>query len=615
MSDVRRVFPWSFAATILLLLVWSAPARAQTSLPVVQANDNRRVAGVETSGVVAVRLVAREGAWSPDGPDYAALPIHAFAEEAGPLMVPGPLLRVQAGTTLAVSIRNATAGPLEVHGLYTRPAAADVPLTVPAGETRTARFAAGAPGTYFYWAAAPGILLNQRQGIDSQLSGAFLVDAPGASTNDRVLVLGEVAAAETPETRGGVFVINGVAWPNTEHFDAEVGRTFVWRWINPTFGGHPLHLHGAYFKVTAAGTLLEDHTYTPEEQREVVTELVESAGTARMEMTPERPGNWLFHCHISAHMSGAGRGEPLHPPEMSDGHAEMMGGMVLGITVTGEDPGAEAILPERRITMRIEDVPDVFGPNRPGIGVAFQTEGQAPVPRSTPGPPLLLTRGQPVRILIENRMQEPTAVHWHGMELESYYDGVPGFSGTAGSATPPIPPGERFEARFTPPRSGTFIYHTHMSEAQLPGGLYGAMIVSDRDQPFTPATDKIVLVGVLGSADLEGAVINGEKLHIYQGLRVGVPYRFRLINITANNGGFKAALTSEGASVEWTPVAKDGADLPLAQQIPRTALWQALSVGETYDFEWVPSAPGTYWLEIRTFVGRWAAQARVNVVP
>jgi FtsP/CotA-like multicopper oxidase with cupredoxin domain len=47
-----------------------------------------------------------------------------------------------------------------------------------------------------------------------------------------------------------------------------------------------------------------------------------------------------------------------------------------------------------------------------------------------------------------------TAIHWHGIELDSYFDGVPGWGGTAGSVTPPIAAGQRFTAKFTPPRAG-----------------------------------------------------------------------------------------------------------------------------------------------------------------
>ena len=97
-------------------------------------------------------------------------------------------------------------------------------------------------------------------------------------------------------------------------------------------------------------------------------------------------------------------------------------------------------------------------------------------------------------------------MHWHGMELDSYYDGVHGWSGAGARVTPIIKPGATFVVRFTPPRTGTFIYHTHLHDhRQLPAGLYGALLVVDPgiETSFDPATDHVFVIGgggfVLGS--------------------------------------------------------------------------------------------------------------------
>ena len=36
---------------------------------------------------------------------------------------------------------------------------------------------------------------------------------------------------------------------------------------------------------------------------QVVTQLMQPGATMAMTWTPERVGNWLFHCHIKAHVS------------------------------------------------------------------------------------------------------------------------------------------------------------------------------------------------------------------------------------------------------------------------------------------------------------------------
>jgi hypothetical protein len=49
--------------------------------------------------------------------------------------------------------------------------------------------------------------------------------------------------------------------------------------------------------------------------------------------------------------------------------------------------------------------------------------------------------------------------------------------------------------------------------------------------------------------------------------------------------------------VTWTPVAKDGIELPARDRTPRPAAARA-NVGETYDFEFTPEAPGDYFFEV-----------------
>ena len=101
-----------------------------------------------------------------------------------------------------------------------------------------------------------------------------------------------------------------------------------------------------------------------------------------------------------------------------------------------------------------------------------------PLARGGPGGMLLLHQDEPTTVRVVNRSGDHTAIHWHGMELENLYDGVVGLGGTPGQRTRAVAPGGSFDARMTPPRAGTFIYHTHLMEVrQQERGLYGAMIV------------------------------------------------------------------------------------------------------------------------------------------
>lgn len=89
---------------------------------------------------------------------------------------------------------------------------------------------------------------------------------------------------------------------------------------------------------------------------------------------------------------------------------------------------------------------------------------------SLPGPTLYFTEGDSAVIHIVNDMKVPSSIHWHGILIPNYYDGVPYLS------TPPIAPGHTFTVRFPVRQSGTYWYHSHsMFEEQ--SGLYGAIVI------------------------------------------------------------------------------------------------------------------------------------------
>ena len=206
-----------------------------------------------------------------------------------------------------------------------------------------------------------------------------------------------------------------------------------------------------------------------------------------------------------------------------------------------------------------------------------------------PGSPLILTRGEPVDLVVVNHLPEPTAVHWHGIELESYSDGVPGWSGSGEHLAPSIQPGDSFVARLTLPRAGTFMYHTHMNDIeQITSGVYGPIVVLEPGRRFDSATDHVFIAGWDGPEEPPSrTLINGDSLPAPLTLRAAVPHRFRFINI-GPAGRFRFYLLRDSSVVTWRRIAKDGADLPVSQRTVVPAI-QALDVGETADVVVRPS--------------------------
>jgi FtsP/CotA-like multicopper oxidase with cupredoxin domain len=221
----------------------------------------------------------------------------------------------------------------------------------------------------------------------------------------------------------------------------------------------------------------------------------------------------------------------------------------------------------------------------------------SPLAPTIPGPPLLLVQGEPTAIRVLNRIREPLTIHWHGIELESCFDGVAGFSGSGERLMTAIAPGKSFVAQMTPPRAGTFIYHSHMDDIkQVSSGLYGPLIVLPPGQQFDPETDRVLLISRAGPGETP-IWLNGSRAPKIGAFRVGTTYRMRLINIVPENPPINVSLTAAGVPATWRAIAKDGADLPLAQREARPAEF-VISVGETYDFEFRPDRAGDLTLEV-----------------
>ncbi len=558
-------------------------------------NDNRRPAGVLRGGVLTLRLEVRSGVWFPEGPQGDSVVAPVFAEEGKPPQVPGPLIRVPTGTVIEATIRNRLPDSLvTLLGFVTRPAAKDDSITIRPGESRTVRFAAGAPGTYFY-AADAGVrdTTIERQ----QLAGALVVDSVGARTDDRIFVIniwGDEKPGDSTVYRNAL-AINGLSWPHTERITATVGDTLHWRWINASGRDHPMHLHGFYFRLDGVGNALSDTSYAREQRLLAVTHGMPPRTTMRIAWGPDRPGNWLFHCHIGFHVVPEAR---LNPP--AEDHADRkahdpnvhMAGLVLGISVKPSNGWRDPVREHTR-SMRLfiqEGIKRFDAPR--ALGFVLQRGEQPPATDSVeiPGTLLVLTQNQPTDITVINRLTETAAIHWHGIELESYSDGVPGWSGAVRRLAPSIQPGDSFVARLTLPRPGTFIYHTHMNDIeQITSGLYGAIVVLPPGERFDPARDHVFVVGWDG---LKGKrLVNGEQNPPPITLAPGIAHRFRFVGIGAATGG-RFAIRRDSTLVRWRALARDGADLPSAQAILQPAQ-QYVGVGETFDFEWIPE-PGEY---------------------
>ncbi len=106
---------------------------------------------------------------------------------------------------------------------------------------------------------------------------------------------------------------------------------------------------------------------------------------------------------------------------------------------------------------------------------------------TVPGETLRLRQGDMFRARLENALDQPTTIHWHGQRLPNAMDGVPYMTQSA------VLPGDSFDYVFPLRDAGTFWYHPHANSLeQISRGLSGVMIVQEPDGPDVDGEEVLV---------------------------------------------------------------------------------------------------------------------------
>lgn len=130
---------------------------------------------------------------------------------------------------------------------------------------------------------------------------------PPTAATEREL---ELTEAMPEGEQFAVFRINGREFPDVPRLDAHVGDVETWRVLNNSEMDHPLHLHGAFFRVLDLDGVTPDHVGWKD------TVNVPRMQTVRFAVRYEEPGTWMYHCHILEHAERGMMGElKLSPRE------------------------------------------------------------------------------------------------------------------------------------------------------------------------------------------------------------------------------------------------------------------------------------------------------------
>jgi FtsP/CotA-like multicopper oxidase with cupredoxin domain len=118
-----------------------------------------------------------------------------------------------------------------------------------------------------------------------------------------------------------------------------------------------------------------------------------------------------------------------------------------------------------------------------------------------PGPLIRVPQNATITVRFHNKIDLPSAVHWHGVRLDNQFDGVPPVT------QPEVPAGGSYVYRIHFPDAGIYWYHPHVREdVQQAMGLFGNMIVDSPDKDYyAPANREEVLM-------LNDLLINADTL-------------------------------------------------------------------------------------------------------
>ncbi len=214
----------------------------------------------------------------------------------------------------------------------------------------------------------------------------------------------------------------------------------------------------------------------------------------------------------------------------------------------------------------------------------------------TPGPTIEAVEGDRVRILVTNKLAEPTSVHWHGIITPNGMDGVGGLTQKH------IPPGATYAYEFTLRQNGVQMYHPHSDEmVQMAMGMEGFFVVHPRAgypapvdrhfliflqewaiEPgtFTPNPNVMVDFNIFS---FNSRVWPGtDPLVVRQGDRVRVSFA----NLSMDNH----PIHFHGH--HWWLVGTDGGPIPKSAWVPETTV--DIPPGTTRTVEFVADNPGDW---------------------
>ena len=219
--------------------------------------------------------------------------------------VPGPEIRVNVGDKIQVTITNETPLGTDIHwhGISTPNDQDGVsPITqdpIRTGETYVYEFTAERPAIGMYHAH-----LHSQVSVPNGMFAPFIIGdtpIPRGQTISGIEIPADLEPAlEMPMVLNDAGVIgltlNGKSFPSTDAISINQGDWVVTHYYNEGLTDHPMHLHQMPQLVFAKDGIPLDHPYWAD------TINVAPGERYSVLFHAEKPGAWVWHCHILTHV-------------------------------------------------------------------------------------------------------------------------------------------------------------------------------------------------------------------------------------------------------------------------------------------------------------------------
>lgn len=206
---------------------------------------------------------------------------------------------------------------------------------------------------------------------------------------------------------------------------------------------------------------------------------------------------------------------------------------------------------------------------------------------SIPGPVLEFTEGDLAIINVTNKMDVETSIHWHGIILPNFFDGVPYLT------TPPIKPNTLFQYRIPINQTGTYWYHSH-TMLQEQKGVYGSIVIHPKEKLLEYDKELVVVLSDWTNEKSENVLRNLKRGNEWYQVKKGTSVP---LSRAINRGAFGAQLKMwrdrmEGADIAdiyYPAFLSNGKDL---------ATYPEFNQGEKVRLRFINASASTYfWLD------------------